>query len=265
MKTLLLKFLTVTLLLSTSGCVTTPISGNRAFIVTSEAEEMQMGKQAYQEILSKEKVSNNQRLNAILQRVGKRIAAAANQPNYQWEFKLIESKQQNAFALPGGKVAFYTGILEPCQTEAGIAVVMGHEVAHATARHGGQRITQAMGTQLGLAALSSIIGGKDSTQKGLLMAALGLGAQVGVALPFSRSNESEADKIGLVYMARAGYDPREAPAFWGRFAKSTGGAPPEFLSTHPASARRAENLRNQLSSVMPIYESSQKFGQGERL
>lgn len=246
-----------------SACVTTPETGRQAFIVTSEAEESQMGAQAYSETLKKERVSSNARWNQIVQRVGTRIAQVANKPEYHWEFKLIESKQQNAFCLPGGKVAIYTGILSVCQNEAALAAVMGHEVAHATARHGGQRITMALGTQLGLMGLSAILGGGESSQKNLLLAALGIGTQVGVALPFSRSNESEADEIGLTYMARAGYDPAEAARFWDRFGQSTKGAPPEFLSTHPASSSRKQALEGQLPKANAIYASSPKYGLGD--
>lgn len=247
-----------------AGCVTTPESGRQALIVTSEAQENQLGQQAYQEVLQKEKLANNPKWNAILQRVGQRIASAANKPDFQWEFKLIESKTANAFCLPGGKVAVYTGIIQYAQDEAGLATVIGHEVAHATARHGGQRMTMALGTQLGMAALQAALGGKDTTDRRVLLAALGLGAQVGVMLPFSRDNESEADHIGLIYMARAGYDPREAPKFWSRFSKAGGGSPPEFLSTHPNSGKREQALMADIPSVMPIYENSAKYGVGER-
>jgi len=247
------------------GCVTTPETGRKAFIITSEAEENQLGLQAYKEVLSKEPLSSNARWNEILQRVGTRIAGAANKPEYKWEFRLIESKEKNAFCLPGGKVAVYTGILSVMKNEAGMAAVIGHEVAHATARHGGQRITMAFGTQLGLAALSAALGsGENSTSKQLLMGALGLGAQVGAVLPFSRANESEADEIGLIYAARAGYDPREASVFWGRFA-SEGGKVPTFLSTHPSSASRQAALQSQASKVMPYYDRSPKYGLGETL
>lgn len=246
-----------------SGCVSTPETGRSAFILTSESQEMQMGLQAYQEMLQKEKVSTNERWNRILQQLGKRIAASANKPEYHWEFKLVESKVENAFCLPGGKVAVYTGILSKCQNEAGLATVLGHEVAHATARHGGQRISTALGAQLGLTALSAVLGGKDSTDKRLLFAALGLGTNVGVILPFSRSNESEADEIGLIYMAKAGYDPREAPKFWDRFGSD--GGMPAFLSTHPKSQDRKRNLEAQLPKVIPLYEKSNHYGLGETL
>ncbi len=245
------------------GCVTTP-SGKKAFIITSESDEAGLGSQAYQELLSKERISRNAKWNEILKRVGARLARVANKPGYKWEFTLIDSPEKNAFALPGGKVAFYTGILRVCQNEAGIATVMGHEIAHATARHGGQRMTTAFGLQLGLAGLNAILGGEEgSDQKKLLMAALGAGAQIGVMLPFSRSHESEADLIGLRYMAEAGYDPREAPRFWGRFASS--GEPPEFLSTHPNSRGRQAALAADLPKVMPLYEVSPRYGLGETL
>lgn len=246
------------------GCVTTPETGRRAFIITSESEEASMGASAYQQILSKEKPSSNVAWNSIVQRLGKRIALAANRPDFQWEFRLIDSHQANAFCLPGGKVAVYTGILKIAQNEAALAAVIGHEVAHATARHGGQRMTMALGTQLGLIAASQIMGGEDSTQKRLLMAALGVGANVGAVLPFSRANESEADEIGLIYMARAGYDPREAPKFWDRFSKTGGANPPEFLSTHPASESRKQALEAQLPKALQIYQSSPKWGLGDK-
>lgn len=257
-------FVTFPLLLSLAACVTSSETGRRSFILTSEGEEAQLGAQAYQEVLQKEHVSSNPRWNAILQRVGSRIAAAANKPSYQWQFTLIDSKQVNAFCLPGGKVAFYTGIMPTALNEAGMAAIMGHEVAHATERHGGQRITMAMGTQLGLSGLSAILGGGSSTEKNVLLAALGVGAQVGAMLPFSRANESEADEVGLKYMARAGYDPREAPKLWERMA-ALGGGGPAFLSTHPSSGSRRDALTAQLPSVMPLYERSPKYGTGETL
>lgn len=252
------------ILFAVVACVTTPESGRRAFILTSEADENQLGDQAYREMLAKEHVANNPRWNEMLQRVGQRIAAASRKADYKWEFKLIDSKEKNAFCLPGGKVAFYTGIFPMFENEAQLAAVMGHEVAHATARHGGQRMTMALGTQLGLASASAILGGERSTKKDLVLAALGVGATVGAVLPFSRGNETEADEIGLVYMARAGYDPREASKFWERFAKESGGGP-TFLSTHPSSQGRMDNLRGRVGLVMPEYDRSPKYGTGERI
>lgn len=225
---------------------------------------MALGEKAYQEITLKERVSSNARWTAILRRVADRVTAAARKPDFHWEVRLLESREKNAFCLPGGKIAFYTGIFPVAVNEAGLAAVMGHEVAHATARHGGQRITIAFGTQLAFEGLNAIMGAGRSQQKQLLMAALGLGTQVGVALPFSRANESEADEIGLIYMARAGYDPQQAVAFWQRFA-GTGGSLPKFLSTHPPSEERMQVLASQVSRVMGTYRGSPQYGTGETL
>ena len=226
---------------------------------------MQLGEQAYQQVLAKNQLSKRKDWNEILQRVGKRISQVANKPNFNWEFKLIESPEKNAFCLPGGKVAVYTGIMPILKNEAGMAAVLGHEVAHATLRHGGQRLTANLGTQLGVLVLGQILTGKDNSNRQLILAALGIGAQVGVILPFSRSNEAEADEIGLRYMARAGYDPHEAPLLWERFGASEKGGPPAFLSTHPSSQSRQEELEKQLSSVLPTYEKSPRYGLGANL
>lgn len=226
---------------------------------------MQLGGQAYQQVLAKNQLSKRKDWNEILQRVGKRISQVANKPNFNWEFKLIESPEKNAFCLPGGKVAVYTGIMPILKNEAGMAAVLGHEVAHATLRHGGQRLTANLGTQLGVLVLGQILTGKDNSNRQLILAALGIGAQVGVILPFSRSNEEEADEIGLRYMARAGYDPHEAPLLWERFGASEKGGPPAFLSTHPSSKSRQEDLEKQLSSVLPAYEKSPRYGLGATL
>lgn len=231
-------------------------------MLISEGEEMQLGSQAYQEVLKKNKLSNRKDWNEVLQRVGTRISQAANKPNFQWEFKLIDSPEKNAFCLPGGKVAVYTGIIPILKNEAGMAAVIGHEVAHATLRHGGQRLSANLGTQLGVLVLGQVLTGEENPNKQLILAALGLGAQVGVILPFSRGNESEADEIGLRYMARAGYDPKQAPLLWERFGASNKGGPPQFLSTHPSSESRKESLAQQVPDVMPLYEKSPKFGIG---
>jgi metalloendopeptidase OMA1, mitochondrial len=248
-----------------SACVTIPETGGHAFILTSENQEAALGEQAFRETLSTERLSTNRRWAEILERVGRRIAEASRKSDYQWEFKLVESKEKNAFCLPGGKVAFYTGIFSVAQNEAALAAVMGHEVAHATARHGGQRMTLSFGTGLAFEGLSAILGGGGGTrQKQLLLGALGLGTKLGVALPFSRGNESEADRIGLVYMARAGYDPAEAPRFWQRFGQE-GRTPPQFLSTHPASEERMQSLIEQQAEVRSLYSRSPQYGLGETL
>lgn len=245
------------------ACVSLPGSDRKAFIVTSTAQEAAMGEEAYRDLLKKEKVSNDPRMNALLRRVGKRIAAASPVSDFQWEFKLIESKEMNAFCLPGGKVAFYTGILPVLKNEASMAIVMGHEVAHAVLRHGGQRMTQGLIVQGGLAAIDLALL-RDSKYRDLTLGLMGMGASVGVVLPFSRDNESEADEHGLRYAAAAGYDPAEGPIFWERFSKAVGGGkPPEFLSTHPADASRIKHLRDLQSQVNGVYAKSAKYGLGE--
>lgn len=259
--------LALTVIFSFSRCVSTP-SGDgqkKSFIVVPAAQEKSMGEQAYAEILKKEKVSKDKRLNSMLQRVGKRIAAQSP-VEMEWQFTLIESKEMNAFCLPGGKVAFYTGILPVVQNEAALAIVMGHEVAHAVARHGAQRMSQALGAQMGLALLDLAVL-KDSKYRNIALASLGLGTQVGIMLPFSRSHETEADVMGLKYAAAAGYDPAEAPKFWERFAKATsaGGKPPQFLSTHPADTSRIKKLNSLQSEAQALYSKSPRYGLGEKI
>ena len=237
------------------GCVTTPVSERRSFVLIPFDKEVKLGEEAYQEVLKKEKKSNDGQLIEIVERVGRQLAAVSPMPNLKWEFTLIESDQKNAFALPGGKVAIYTGILPVCANEAGLAAVMGHEIAHAIARHGAQRMSQSL-LLTGLLAGTSISLSGHKNQKEIL-GALGLGTTVGVALPFSRSNESEADEIGLVLMAKAGYDPQEAERFWGRFNKMKGGKhPPEILSTHPTDATRIEDIRRLLPKANQIYRAN---------
>jgi predicted Zn-dependent protease len=256
---------------SLSACVTVPGTDKSTFNFFSPQQENKMGADAYAEMLKKEKEANNPRIKAMLLRVGSRISAVAearHHSGFQWEFKLIESKEANAFCLPGGKVAFYTGILPALENEAAMAIVMGHEVAHATLRHGGQRMSTAYGTQLltvgaGLLAANAI---KNPNTKNIAMAAIGAGVGIGVILPFSRSNEAEADAFGLEYAAAAGYDPAEAAAFWTRFSqKSAGKEPPAFLSTHPSNASRIKNLQELKNKVEPLYLRSAQYGLGEQI
>ncbi|MEZ4815241.1 MAG: M48 family metallopeptidase [Bdellovibrionota bacterium] len=253
------------------ACVTVPGTNSSQLNFFSPQQESKMGAEAYNEMLKKEKEAKNPRIKAMLLRVGSRIsqvAEARHRAGFQWEFKLIESKEANAFCLPGGKVAFYTGILAPLENEAAMAMVMGHEVAHATLRHGGQRMSQAYFAQ-GLVIGSSLLGTafiKDPKYRNLSMAALGLGVSVGVILPFSRSNEAEADAYGLEYAAAAGYEPSEAAAFWSRFSKKNAGKePPAFLSTHPSNQSRINNLSTLKEKVEPIYLRSPQYGLGEQI
>jgi len=259
------RFSPLALLVLVSSCVSLPGTDKKAYIIVPESQEVAMGLEAFKEIKEKEKISKDARLNAILQRVGKRIAAVSP-VNYKWEFVLIESKEMNAFCLPGGKVAFYTGILPVLQNEAAMAIVMGHEIGHAVMRHAGQRMSQALtaqGLMLGVG-LSMEPGSKT---RDLVLAGMGIGAQVGVMLPFSRAHETESDSVGLRYAADAGYDPSEGARFWSRFAQATqsGGNPPTFLSTHPSSSSRIENLKRLQKEVQSTYEKSPKYGLGETL
>ena len=257
----------VLLLIATAyltSCVALPETGQRKFIVTSVAQENEMGEQGYKEVISKSKLANKSPNYQVLQRVGSRIAAATGQ-KFNWEYNLIEDKQLNAWCMPGGKIAVYTGILPFMKNEAGMAAVLGHEVAHATLRHSGQRITQEKGTQFALSIGGALLG--NAQYKNELMALMGAGATVGILLPYGREHETEADLIGLRYMAEAGYDPQEAIEFWKRFSAVTAnGAPPEFLSTHPGGTTRINDLKRHMKEAQKIYSTAaNKYGAGSNL
>ncbi len=243
------------------GCATLR-EKRKAFIVTSEQEEISLGEEAYRQILLKERRTKNSRLSQLVERVGLRIAHVSK-VDYDWEFVVLESNEKNAFCLPGGKVAFYTGILGVTENEAQVAAIMGHEVAHAVLRHAGQRISLVLGKELGLNLLKLVIG-NDSNEKKLLFAALGIGSQIGFELPYSRAHESEADEVGLVYMAKAGYDPIEAVRFWEKFSQVSQAIMPEFLSTHPHSEGRIAHLKEILPLAKKHYLRSEKIGIGEK-
>ena len=232
-------------------------------ILIPKSQEISLGIQSYNEILKKEKESEDTELNQIIRRVGQRIASVSDMPNLKWEIKLIESDQKNAFALPGGKIAIYTGILSVAKNEAGLATVMSHEIAHVIARHGAQRMTQQMLLQGAM--IGAHLSMKNSTQKNIVLSALGVGVLYGFTLPFSRLHESEADQIGLIYMAKAGYDPNEAINFWQRFSQIKGGkGPPEWASTHPADTTRIQGLRSYLSRAKYDYQNVKvKYGLGQ--
>lgn len=249
-----------------TACETAPVTGRSQMMLVGESEERQMGLQAYREVLAREKMSNDARVNALVEKVGRRIADAAEHPpremwqppRFRWEFRTVDRNEPNAFCLPGGKVVVYTGIQPITRTEAGLAVVIGHEVAHALARHGAERMSDQMVAQAGAAAagvaLSATLSGRNRTYLPAMMAAVGAGATVGYILPMSRAQESEADRIGLVLMAMAGYDPREAVAVWERMrAANTGGGKAEWLSTHPADSTRIADIRRWLPEAMRYY------------
>jgi predicted Zn-dependent protease len=262
----LLQHAAVASMATCCGCKTAPMTGRRQLMILPEGEEIALGVQAYNETLSKETPSTNQRFINLVQRVGNRIAAVSGRSDYQWEFRTIQSNVQNAFCLPGGKVAVYEGILPVCQNEAGLAVVMAHEVAHAFARHGGERMSQNSAIQLGKEVVGRITKTKVPQQHELLLQAYGVTTQLG-SLSYNRKQESEADHIGVMLMAKAGYDPVEAPVFWRRFASNkSGDYTPEFLSTHPADERRARDLENLLPDANQHYAAAQqKLGRGESI
>lgn len=242
-----------------AACETVPITGRSQLMLLPEPEEARIGVGAYHEILRKSKISQDPRLNDLVTRVGTRIARATGRVDFPWEFKVIEDdKQVNAFALPGGKVAVYTGILPVTKDDAGLATVMGHEVSHVIARHGAERLSQGLLVEVGLAATQAALANGDPRTVQLVTGLLGAGAAVGVILPFSRVQESEADHLGLIYMAKAGYDPRAAISFWQRMeqAAKERRSPPEFLSTHPSHAARIRQIEQWIPEALQYYQAS---------
>ena len=230
-----------------TACYTVPETGRKSLSLIDAGSEMQLGLTEFEKMKQEVPISKDPAANALVQKVGQKIAAVAGPdlPGAQWEFVVFDSKEANAFCLPGGKVGGYTGILPITKDEAGLATVIGHEVAHAAARHGGERMSMALALQGVGAGVSATTA--DSKYAGLISQAYGLGSQLGVALPHSRANEAEADHIGLIYMAKAGYDPAAAVAFWQRFAefnqKAGGGGTPWFLRTHPLDNDRVRNIQ----------------------
>lgn len=239
------------------GCVKTPITGRKALLLLPLENEVALGNQAFDDVLAQSKPVTHGKNLFVLQSVGRRIAEQTSRSDWKWRFVLLDDPDtRNAFALPGGNVAVYTGMFPACRNEAGLATVMAHEIAHNVARHGGQRLSEALLIDAGLTVAD--ISMKDSKQKDIIMEALGAGAVVGVTLPFSRQMEMEADRMGLIYMARAGYDPTEALRFWKRFAalSKQEAQPPELLSTHPTTARRIRALERALPDALKVYDQA---------
>lgn len=248
------------------SCTTVPITGRQQLNLIPSQQLMAMSYQTYDQMLKKVEVADNPEQAAMVKRVGEGIRGAVETyleqhgqsellQGYRWEFTLVKDETANAFALPGGKVVVHTGILPITQDDTGLAVVLGHEIAHAIAQHGGERMSQALAVQMGGLALASAMSRQPAQTQQLFMAAFGAGSQVGVLLPFSRLQESEADHLGLIFMAMAGYDPRAAIPFWQRMMsqKQGKGEPPEFLSTHPAGQTRIENIQGLLPEVLEYY------------
>jgi predicted Zn-dependent protease len=255
-------FTTALLFLS---CSTVPLTGRKSLNLIPAGEMLAMSYQQYGDFLKTNPLSTNQEQTAMVKRVGGKIQNAVERyfaekglagqlRNYRWEVNLVESKNVNAWCMPGGKIVVYTGILPVTQTEVGLAVVMGHEVAHAVAEHGNERMSQEMLAQLGATGLSVALESKPEETRNLWMQAYNVGAQYGALLPFSRTHESEADEIGLTFMAMAGYDPNEAVSFWQRMSQKSGGsAPPEFMSTHPSDATRIADIKKHLPEALKYY------------
>jgi predicted Zn-dependent protease len=235
-----------------------PETGRAARVALSEGQELALGLESYREVLSQSEVVTSGPEVEVVQKVVRRLEVATGEAGKKmdWQVSVVSSPQVNAFCLPGGKMVVYTGILPVARTEAGLATVLGHEMAHATSRHGSQRLLQSKLSQTLLtgANASLALGDMDPRQKMEVMAALGAGAQYGILLPFSRSHESEADEVGLYYMARAGYDPHEAIQFWERMEQnSSGPQPPEFASSHPSHGSRIARLKEHLSQAQQEY------------
>jgi len=241
------------LLLGAVACQTVPLTNRSQLLLIPEGTELQLGLSSYQDILKKARVSHDPALNEQVTRVGTRIAEATGRTDYRWEFRVLEDKQANAFCLPGGKVAVYTGILPITRDDAGLAAVLGHEVSHAIARHGGERISQQLAVQGGLLATQAALVGHDARTTQWVAAGLGAGATVGVLLPWSRLQESEADHLGLIYMARAGYHPQAARDLWVHMASQGGPRQPEFLSTHPAPQTRIAQIEAWIPEALQHY------------
>jgi metalloendopeptidase OMA1, mitochondrial len=235
-----------------AACETVPITGRSQLNFIDDEQAAQLGEQAFQQIKAKERISRDPAANAVVQRVGQRIAAASG-IKQNWEFVVFDSPQVNAFALPGGKVGVYTGMLPVAGDEAGLAAVMGHEVGHVLANHAAERISRSQLVEAGAGAAALILGGSNPAAQQSLAALLGAGAAVGLELPFSRDQEYEADRIGLTLMAKAGYDPRAAIPFWQRMAAASRGGPPEFLSTHPGEENRIARIRELLPEAQAVY------------
>jgi predicted Zn-dependent protease len=240
-----------------SACHRVPYTGRSQLLLVPASEEASLGTSAYRQALSQTKISDDAQAAAMVRRVGERIAKAADRPDYQWEFTLLDDpKTVNAWCLPGGKVAVYSGLLPIAKDDDGLAVVLGHEISHALARHGSERMSQGLVAQLGGAALSVALANRPETTQQLAMQAYGIGAQTGVLLPYSRKQETEADRIGLILMAKAGYEPAKAIEFWQRMSQATGGGPTgieRYLATHPSDAQRIEQIKKELPEAQRYY------------
>ncbi len=248
------------------SCSTVPITGRSQLSLIPDSEMLAMSFQQYDLFLDESKISNDLEAVEMVQRVGRNIQHAVEKfmrekklsdrlEGYNWEFNLIESEQVNAWAMPGGKVVVYSGILPVAQDDTGLAVILGHEIAHAIAEHGNERMSQELLRQAGAVSLMVAMNSKPAQTKALWLGIYGAGTQLGIMLPYGRTQESEADHLGVIFMAMAGYDPHAAPEFWQRMSVvREGDPPPEFLSTHPSDETRMNNLNSWIPEAMKYYK-----------
>lgn len=260
-----LIFFPVTLLCLIIACQKVPVTGRSQLSLIPAGEMQSLSYTQYQQFLSQNKLSTDAQKTAMVKNCGQRIQKAVEQymsqkglssqlSGFAWEFNLVEDPTVNAWCMPGGKVVVYTGILPIVQDESGLAVVLGHEIAHAIANHGGERMSQELAVQTGGTALSVALSQKPALTQQIFLQSYAIGSQVGVLLPYSRLHESEADRMGLIFMSIAGYDPNTAVSFWQRMKAQGGQKPPEILSTHPADDRRISDIRKAIPEAMSYYK-----------
>lgn len=262
----LLKIFIIFLLVLSTSCSNVPLSGRKQFIAIPSSQMLTLSADSYAQVLSETPISTNTTYIESVKRVGERVTAAVSEylkqqglesriEGFDWQFSVLQSEELNAWCMPGGQIAFYEGIMPVCADENGIAIVMGHEIAHAVAKHGNERMSQQLLIQMGGIALSEALKTKKEETQAMAMGAFGIGSSLGVALPFSRAHETEADELGLYFMAMAGYNPETAPSFWERMSADGGERPPELLSTHPAPSSRIQNLKRIMPKALEYYNS----------
>ncbi len=260
-----MKSIIVFLLFFSVSCAVVPFTGRKQFTAIPSSQMFTLSADSYSQVLKDNKVSANQTYIAQVNRVGEKLTVAVEKymkengmesslEGFDWQYTVLESEEMNAWCMPGGQIAFYEGIMPVCQDESGIAVVMGHEIAHAIAKHGNERMSQQLMVQMGGVALSEALQTQKETTQQLALLAFGVGSKLGIELPYSRTHESEADELGLYFMAMAGFDPRTAPAFWERMQAMSSSRPPEFLSTHPDPANRIKDLNKHMAKALEYYE-----------
>ena len=261
-----MRFLITILFLCLVSCASVPMTGRKQFVAIPSSQMIALSSESYSKVLEENKLSSNAYYRERVQAVGENVTRAVETylkqngleayiEGYQWQYNVLVSQELNAWCMPGGQIAFYEGIMPVCMDDEGIAVVMGHEIAHAVAQHGNERMSQQLLIQLGGIALSEAMKTQKEQTIELALIAFGVGSRIGVELPFSRTHESEADELGLYFMAMAGYDPSAAPVFWERMEAHGGTAVPEFLSTHPNPANRIEHLKQLMPKALEYYHN----------